>query len=340
MIKIPLMDVRNRSLVEVTKAHADKARDLIEKSKNAFGLASRLASGIALPLGDYFSRKWLDRTRNPYLAEIDEYAEILGMRGVYALNMCYEWGCTSGVYNVGGTPHLLRVLDWPFPGLGENMVVALQNDSAGEFYNITWPGVSGVFQAMAPGRFAISLNQAPMRRYRSGIILDWVRNRFLINRETGLPPAHLLRRAFEICPNYADVVRFLSTEPVSIPVLYTIAGTDEGQGCVIERLEHESVIRDMNSSQYTNPCVCVANHFESRLNGMGHGWLPRALKSNERSLAASRVNPDDIHDDFSWFKAPIANDLSRLALHANPASGSFSLIGTNGTSPVTEVFKL
>lgn len=335
MIEIPLMDVRNRSLVEVTRAHADKARDLIEKSKNAFGLASRLASGAALPMGDYFSRKWLDRTRNPYLAEIDQYAEILGMRGVYALNMCYEWGCTSGAYMVDGTPHLLRVLDWPFPGLGENMVVALQNDEAGEFYNITWPGVSGVFQAVAPNRFAISLNQAPMRRYRTGIILDWVRNRFAINRETGLPPAHLLRRAFEICPNYADVVRFLSTEPVSIPVLYTIAGTAEGEGCVIERLEHESVIRGLN----TDHCVCVANHFESRFNGIGHGWLPRALKSNERSAAATHINRADIDDDFSWFKPPIANDLSRLALHASPASGRFSLIGTDGVSRVTDIFR-
>ena len=74
------------------------------------------------------------------------------MRGVYALNLCYEWGCTSGAYAQEDSISLLRVLDWPFPALGKHMVVAHQSGAAGDFYHVTWPGIAGVFNAMAPGR--------------------------------------------------------------------------------------------------------------------------------------------------------------------------------------------
>lgn len=331
-----MMDISSSSLVDVARQHADKARHLINASKNTFGFPSRIASSFALPIGDYLSKKWLERTKNPYLDEINQYAEILHVPGIYALNMCYEWGCTSGVYMLDGVPTLLRVLDWPFPGLGENMVVARQRGMAGDFYNITWPGVSGIFQATAPGRFAIALNQAPMRRHKTGIFLDWIRNRIIANRQDALPPAHLLRRAFEVCKNYDEVVSLLSTEPVSIPVLYTIAGVQEGEGCVIERLETQSNIRPLSTRRSSFSSICVANHFEGSFNGIGHGWLPRALKSDERSLCAMQLQSHEIDEKFTWFRAPIANNLSRLAFKATPAIGDFSLVGTNGSKIVTE----
>ncbi len=97
---------------------------------------------------------------------------------------------------------LLRVLDWPFPALGKQVMVVLQKGKAGDFYNITWPGVSGVYTAMAPGRFAAALNQAPMRMHGLGYAGDWLKNRLMAGRETGLPPAHLLRQVFEQADSY------------------------------------------------------------------------------------------------------------------------------------------
>jgi hypothetical protein len=105
---------------------------------------------------------------------------------------------------VADRPTLTRVLDWPFPHLGENLIVVHQRGAAGDFHNITWPGVIGMFQGIATGRFAASLNQAPMQRHRLTYAGDWVKNRRNVFRAGGLPPAHLLRKTFEEATDYAE----------------------------------------------------------------------------------------------------------------------------------------
>ena len=161
---IPLVDLRGKTLVDLLRAYPDKAHDLIDSACKTYGLASSLGSRLALPITDKKSRAWLERAQNPYRHEIESMAEILESRGVYTFNVCYEWGCTSGVWRTNDTIAMLRVLDWPFPGLGKHVMVVLQQARAGEFYNITWPGMSGMFAGMAPGRFSATFNQAPMRR--------------------------------------------------------------------------------------------------------------------------------------------------------------------------------
>lgn len=42
--------------------------------------------------------------------------------------------------------------------------VARQRGVAVDFRSVTWPGFDGLLTAVAPGRFAASINQAPMRR--------------------------------------------------------------------------------------------------------------------------------------------------------------------------------
>ena len=61
-------------------------------------------------------------------------------------------------------PWLARTLDWPFPGLGRHLEVARMRGPAGDFDNVTWPGYVGALTASAPGRFAASINQAPLWR--------------------------------------------------------------------------------------------------------------------------------------------------------------------------------
>jgi len=228
---------------------------------------------------------------------------------------------------------LTRVLDWPFPKLGENVVVTLQASEAGDFYNITWPGISGVFNGMAQGRFAAALNQAPMRRHKTGIALDWIRNRMLVNSEYSLPPAHLLRKVFETAANYEEAKILLSTTPISIPVIYILTGINQTEGCVIERLENSYVIRELHNDK-----VCASNHFESNFNDVGYGWLPREPNSKARLQSACSLAAADIDAGFNWCKAPIANSLSRLALIANAKDGTLSVMGTEGEKPVTYIF--
>lgn len=335
LVEIPLIDIRGQSPVALTKAYPDKARALVSAAANTFGFVSRAASRIALPLGDRASKAWLTQCKNPYAHEIDAIADCLGLRGTHALNICFEWGCTSGVWEIGGSPRLNRVLDWAFPALGENLVVALQSGPAGDFYNITWPGLTGSFQALGPGRFAAAINQAPMRRHNAGYVGDWFNNRVETKRQRGLPPAHLLRRVFETAPDFARARDLLCKTEIAVPAIFILAGTKAGEGCVIERTENDFAMRTLDDGR-----VCVANHFETRLNTIAKGWRARPIDSTGRVQCARTLQPNDFAAPFAWFKAPIANAHSRLAFEADSAKGSLVLMGTAGDAPVTEVFRL
>lgn len=336
MQQIPLIDLKGASPLALLDSHAEAAHALIASSRCCFGSLAQAASYAALPASDWLARRWLEKTRNLYLPEIREFAARLGS-GVYALNLIYEFGCTSGVYATDKAPRLLRVLDWPFTGLGKHTVVAHQRGTAGDFHNVTWPATSGVFTAVAKGRFAAALNQAPMRRHKTGILLDWAKNRLMVGRMTGLPPAHLLRKACEEAADYTQAKAMLMREPVAIPVIYILAGTRAGEGCVIERLEEAAVVREMGDAKGVN----AANHFLSHLNGIGYGWRPREIDSCGRAVCANTITPGEAADsEMPWFKPPIANAMSRLCLSACPADGTMSLMGTEGATRATELFKL
>ena len=335
MYTIPLVDVRAGGPRQLVRDYPERTRALVKASRRTLGFFSELVSCAVLPSGDKISRDWMASTRNPYLDEIDDYAKNLGIAGVYALNICFEWGCSSAVYAKDGGPTLARVLDWVFPKLGENIIVAHQQGNAGDFYNATWPGVSGVFQAMAPGRFAASLNQAPMRRHRLTYVGDWVKNRRRVFQTTALPPAHLLRKAFEEAKDYAEARDMLARTPVALPVIYILGGTKSGEGCVIERTENDFVLRHMENER-----VCASNQFETRLDLTGHGWRARPIDSAGRVRQARTLPLASVNDQFQWFAPPIANPHTRLAMLACAGSGTLSVFGTQGEKMVTEVFCL
>ncbi len=98
-------------------------------------------------------------------------------------------------------PWLVRTLDWPFLGLGRYAEVAHMRGDCGDFFSVTWPGYVGALTAMAPGRFAACVNQAPMRRRTAHRWLrpyDFATNARAIWRSADLmPPDQLLRRTFE-----------------------------------------------------------------------------------------------------------------------------------------------
>lgn len=335
LYRIPLADIRGGSPVDLLDNYGGQARSLAHASMEVFGPAAGLARNLALPVADRISRAWLERTKNPYLNEIHALATRLGIPGVYALNVIFEWGCTSGAFETESGVQLCRVLDWGFPKLGENLIVAHQSGPAGDFHNITWPGIGSIYQAVAHGRFAAAINQAPMRRHGPGIGTDWLRNRFVVHRDGGMPPEFLLRQVFETARDYADAKEILSHTRIAVPVIYTLVGTRPSEGCVIERVENDFALREMADDR-----VCTANHFLSHLNGYGRGWLPRSHDSGERARQADALPRHDIESDFAWFTPPIANPKSRLALNANAVTGEFSLIGLAGTTRVTEVFRL
>jgi hypothetical protein len=328
LVQIPFADLGGP--LGLLRHYRAEAVALAAAARRSFGAASYLTSAALLPALDALSRRWLEASGNPYRHEIYTIGETLGVPGAITLNLCLEWGCTCGVWDTGEATLLRRVLDWPFPRLGELMVVARQTGPAGAFYNVTWPGYCGVLQAMAAGRFAAAGNQAPMKKRGLGYVGDWAANRLAVPR--ALPPAHLLRRVFETAPDYAAAKAMLCGEPLAVPAIFTLSGTCRGEGCVVERSEEAFSLHEIEDGR-----VCAANHFVKPPDGRALDWRARPIDSAGRYACAQRLAASD---DFSWFVPPIANVNSRLALIADAAKGTLAVMGTAGARPSTEIFRL
>jgi hypothetical protein len=232
---------------------------------------------------------------------------------------------------------MLRVLDWPFPALGRHVVVALQAGKAGEYYNVTWPGVSGIFTAMAPGRFAASINQAPMRMHKRGMIGDWMINRKMAHRRLAIPAAHLLRQVFETADSYAAAKSMLMNTPLAVPATFILGGLKAGDACVIERLEDRAELFDI-SADYS---VHAANHFNSAIASYGKGWRAREIDSSGRYRHASSIGGHELAQvGFGWLHAPIINANTRLCVIADPTTRRLMVQGYEGSIPVTELFHI
>ena len=281
---------------------------------------------------DRISRRWLDRTANPYRHEVAAIAESLGRPGGYVLNLSYEWACTTMAAPApdGEGMRLLRTLDWDFVGLGRYVCVVRQAGPAGAFLNVTWPGYAGVLTAMAPGRFAAALNQAPMRRRLGGrlpVFVDMALNPMHMLGSGGLPPSHLLRHVFETCGDFATARAALETTPIAMPTLFTLAGVAPGQKCLIERTETAHRTFEIE--------VCVANDWREP----SRAWLPRGTSQmdvrddNPARVAGLSAWRDRPVTGSEWVTAPVLNASTRLAVVANAAQATLTVQGFEPQEP-------
>ena len=349
---IPIVDVREGGPALHARQCADKARSLRDACLGFFPGAAR----SFIPALDAIARRWLMRSRSPYVAEIAEIAAALGFSGVWLLNASYQWACTSLAREQDGVPWLARTLDWPFLGLGRFAEVARMHGRSGDFFSVTWPGYVGVLTAMAPQRFAACVNQAPMwRRTRH----RWLRPfDFAVNalktwfRTDRVPPDQLLRVAFESCTDYATARRLLETAPISRPVIYILVGCTPGERCVIERTEDGFLTRENET--------CAANDWMPRRDGWeGRIGTRRFLTSSFDDAASySRNRRDtlaDWHGSFAtpaldWVREPVLNPYTRLAVVMCPARGilratGYDVTGQDASSaslpePVTQTLSL
>ena len=305
---IPLMDLVDGGSVELFEM----------RKANAEALHTARSSSVpSLMLGplDSLSRRWLHRARTPYAGEIDAIAN--GMQtGTWFLNLLMEWGCSSGV--AADPEHsgsrILRTLDWPVLAFGREVAVARMAGSAGDFYNVTWPGFVGALTVMAPGRFSAAINQAPI--VQCGMLprsFNWGVNRtkFLASRE--IPPTHLLRQVCET--------------PIAIPAFFILSGMNAVEGCVIERLENRSFVHDAPSA--------IANH-----------WLSKSLRGRARGIDSQRRHRlmnglcRIAKGGFDWLIEPLLNADTRLAVVMNAAQGSLLVRGFEPEGLATEIFDL
>ncbi len=182
-------------------------------------------------------------------------------------------------------------------------------DAAGPFVTLTWPGYTGVLQAMAPGRFAAALNQAPMRKPLGRFYLDWAVNRARVWRMPHLTPAHLLREVFETAPTFAAAKRMLTERPISTPAIFSLAGVKPAETAIIERSETEARVHEGSN--------VTANHWQAaglaRACARARQRRPRAPDAWRRARARSGISPGS--------SPPILNENTRLVMIADAREG-------------------
>jgi hypothetical protein len=319
---IPVHNVGPRFPLETLVLESGRANALID---GATGRVPR----AALRVLDAVSRRWLAKQDSVHLDEIDAIAARLGRPGAYFLSVNYEWGCTCrvGPSPDGTSARLVRVLDWVTDGLGRNVIAARVAGAAGPFVTLTWPGYTGVLQAMATGRFSAALNQAPMRRSLGHFYLDWATNRGRVWRMPHLTPAHLLREVFETAMSFNDAKRMLTERPISSPSIYLLAGIKPGETAVIERTETEARVHEGGNT--------AANHWQAP------GWSGHARGNDSAGRARQMHSASTALDpSFPWLTRPILNWNTRLAMVADAREGRLVARGYETTGPATAPLEL
>jgi hypothetical protein len=325
---IPIVDVREGGPVRHALDARTRARALRDDCVTWLPRPARML----LPAMDALTRRWLQRSYSPYIAELEAIAATLRFPGIWFLNGTYQWGCSTVAREEDGVPWLARTLDWPFPGLGRHVEIARMRGAAGEFVNVTWPGYAGTLTACAAGRFAAAINQAPLwRRTRKPWLrpYDLAANALCTWPIRFRPPDHLLREVFETCRDFGEAKHRLETVPVARPVIFTLIGCERGERCVIERTE-EGFASRVEDTSTANDWLESKSPWEARV------CATRLFKSSpEEATAYSCARREALASwpqpfgecDFAWVRPPVLNPFTRMAVEMCAASGTLRAVG-------------
>ena len=316
--EIPVYDVGRNFPMELALRIGERAYDLL-------ATATAQVPRPVLRLADRVARHWLVRNNSPYLAEIAALAQRSREPGVYYVNVQYD--CTTAARPAieGQSAILLRALDWDITGIGRSVVAARIANPLGAWTSLTWPGFTGVLQAMAPGRFAAAINQPTPPRVIGISAVD----RYIAKRENWrsphIQPIHLLRRVFETARDFAAALEMLETTPMATSAIFTLVGTKANEAVVIERRP--------TAAQLLYDAHAV-NEWRTPEWRLGHH---RAYE-NEARLAASRLAYPQW--DFRWLIWPILNSETRVAMMADPSTGRFAAQGFEEERAATSILHL
>jgi len=321
---IPVFDIGDGGAPALLEAARVQGEGLLAQARRTF-------TPSVLRLADRLCARWLDRNGTPYADELRATMAAAGGPGALALNLSHQWACTAAAAPDGsGTPNgvtLLRSLDWNMRGLdlGRWLVVARMRGPAGTFLSVTWPGYAGVLTGIAPGRFAVALNQAPISG--PGLLpLRWLHDRRAVWASDAPPPDHLLRHVLETCPDATSALHALMEAPACVPSILTLAGTHPAEAWTLEKDWRGTRVRQ-------HPSV-AANHWRNDI-----PCHPRGGNSRGR-WAAMAAAVESGARDFAWLAPPIIWHATRLAVEAHPARGTLLVLGLEGDRPVTRPLRL
>jgi hypothetical protein len=204
-----------------------QARGLLEVYQRDLGIPSFLVAQIARPI-----------VHDDYWGEMESLAAQAGVPvdDVVCGNLYYDalktilMACTAFAVDTPSGPLHARNLDW----WTENGLLASCTMStrflgapAGEFTIVGWPGFVGAFSAIAPGRFAVSLN---------AVLSDEP-------PQAATPIVFLLRQVLETAPDFQSALDALTTTPVASDSLLLLTGTRAGEMAVVERTPTRGEVR-------------------------------------------------------------------------------------------------
>lgn len=282
----------------------------------------------AAAAGDRVARRWLAKGDPAALDEIDRVAAIMGRPGAYFLNASYDFGCsTVAAPGPGGGALLTRALDWPTRGLGRwASVIRVRGGSAGPWACVGWPGYTGVLQAVAPGRFAAALNQAPASRTTGVAPVDWALGAVATWRRPRISPSRLLRAVFETAQDFGAAADTLEMTPLSSAAIFVVAGAD-GSTAVIERTP-DAVSRPAGPA-------AAANAWRTP------GWRgrPRGEDNAGRLAMIASLSPT-LGAPGEWLRPPVLNATTRLAFVADASTGEIATQGFEDGAPATPALHL
>jgi hypothetical protein len=216
---------------------------------------------LAIPAGKGFARLGgrivnmvADMFGGEYASEIRSVAAISNQSLGYVMlgNLIYDltqmgesWGvgCSSFSCDIENTPTLVRNMDWVRPRSTGKHTRLIKFRRGGEHYlSVSVLGCVGVVSAMCPGKWAVTINQAPMNGTRPGY-LQW-------------PVLQRLRACCDKMGTYEELVADLQEYQTMTSFFAHVIGTKPGEHTVITGTGSTFWTREPDEA-----CLLQTNHF-------------------------------------------------------------------------------
>jgi hypothetical protein len=234
---------------------------------------------------------------------------------------------------------MIRVLDWELKGMGHHQIVAEQRGPAGAFYNLTWPGYSGVVTALAPGRFAAAINQGPRRIAFRNFWLNEIaaRWRMLWVKRGAIPATHLLRMAFESAKDFADAVALLmdTSRSVATPAIFIVSGVHPHEAAIVEALGTTRRRHDMGNDPLGTANAWLSGDLEGVPVPPAREWAglvtPEQDSANRRAIACRLQGRP--FTGANAMPSPVLNSRTVMVAEMNAATGRLMVEALDSPAP-------
>lgn len=256
----------------------------------------------------------LDKIVHTYLLFWEEIKQVAAFSDVsshilLAINVLYDvtsslFGCTTFAFNDEIGPVHCHCLDWELGKevLAQNTILICFKSASGEalFTSIGWPGFLGVYYAIAPHRFSITLNAV------------WSKEK----RYATIPLGLFLRDLFVKATDYNSALKMLEQTQLNCDGIFLVSGTEANEIAIVERTPSRVATRI-----YKSKPILATNHFldlEEGMNCPGYvvtGEEPFGMGSLERYGEVQHLftqnPPQTIEDCITYLnQSPFVNDLT------------------------------